>query len=163
MRIARAVDHELGVHAVELAQRAPSDPAGDAVGPLRKADPDPRSAPGAAPAYEREVDLGKAVLGEQPQPARAGRAAADGFEYATARVTAWAQRVVVVSSESRTRAGGCGSGGGAGAGGAGTGGDAGACACADAPAATAIVAASAPVVRSGAINPRTAAFPAVTG
>ena len=150
------------MHAVELAQRAPSHPAGDGVGPLRKADPDPRSAPGRLPAYEREVDLGKpSSVSSRSRPA--GRAAADGFEYATARVTAWAQRVVVVSSESRTRAGGCGSGGGAGAGGAGTGGDAGACACADAPAATAIVAASAPVVRSGAINPRTAAFPAVTG
>ena len=91
----------------------------------------------------------------------AGRAAADGFEYATARVTAWAQRVVVVSSESRTREGAAGPA--AALAGGGTGGDAGACACADAPAATAIVAASAPVVRSGAINPRTAAFPAVTG
>jgi hypothetical protein len=91
----RAVEVEEGADGVVLAQGAPRDPAGDAVGALGDADLHPRVAVGVAPRGEHEVDLGQVVLG---QPAQLGHGAR------RARGTRADLRVVVRIGPARQRA-----------------------------------------------------------
>jgi len=68
-----AVDHQPRVHEMKRAERGAADPARHPVGPLRQTHVNPLDAVRVALTCQQEVDLGKAVLGQQPQPADAAR------------------------------------------------------------------------------------------